>query len=368
MIFIDLKAQQKLIRKNIDLNIKKVLDHGQYIMGPEVFEVEEKLARYVGVKHCMAVSSGSDALLIAMMALGIGPGDEVITSPFTFIATVEMIVLLGAKPIYVDIEQETYNIDPSKIRSAITKKTKLILPVSLFGHCANFDVINGIAGEFGLPVLEDGAQSFGAVQNGKMSCSLSTIGCTSFFPSKPLGCYGDGGAIFTNDANLAKSIREIRNHGQDRRYHHSLIGVNGRLDTIQAAILLSKFKIFTQEILERNKIGSRYNKLFDNKRFLIKTPKTLPGNIHIFAQYSILVENRDSLSKELLKMNIPTTVHYPVPIHKQPVFKTNEFHLPLSEYISDRVLSLPMHPYLNTTDQQKIVDQCLNIISRKNGL
>lgn len=360
MNFIDLKAQQKLIRKNIDLNIKKVLDHGQYIMGPEVFELEEKLAQYVGVDHCMAVSSGSDALLIAMMALGIGPGDEVITSPFTFIATVEMIVLLGAKPIYVDIEQETYNIDPGGIKAVITKKTKLILPVSLFGHCANFDIINRIASEFGLPVLEDGAQSFGAVQNGKMSCGLSTIGCTSFFPSKSLGCYGDGGAIFTDDANLAKSIRKIRNHGQDKRYHHSLIGINGRLDTIQAAILLAKFKIFAHEILERNKIGCRYNKLFDNKDSLIKTPKTLNGNFHIFSQYSILVENRDNLSKELLEMGIPTAVHYPTCAHMQPAYRDVQCKLPVSEYISKKILCLPMHPYLDRREQDVIIKSILS--------
>jgi len=233
MNFIDLKAQQNLIRENIDRNIKKVLDHGCYINGPEVYELEVKLAEYVGVNNCIGVSSGSDALLISMMAMGIGPGDEVITSPFTFIATVEMIVLLGARPVYVDIDQ---------------------------------------------PVIEDGAQSFGAMYNGKMSCGLSTIGCTSFFPSKPLGCYGDGGAIFTNDDNLAKFLREIRNHGQDKRYHHSLIGINGRLDTIQAAILLAKFEIFPQEVLMRNNIGNQYTKLIRDRCPTIKPPSVLSGD------------------------------------------------------------------------------------------
>jgi len=335
MKFIDLKAQQDLIRTSIEANIKTVLGHGQYIMGPEVFELEKKLAQYVGVKYCISTSSGSDALLIAMMALGIGPGDEVITSPFTFIATVEMIVLLGAEPVYVDIEEETFNIDPIKIKDSITKKTKLIIPVSLFGQCANFDAINDIANEFELPVLEDAAQSFGSMQNGKMSCGLSTIGCTSFFPSKPLGCYGDGGAIFTNDNKLAIIMRSLRIHGQNKRYHHSIVGVNGRLDTIQAAILLAKFKIFPQEILARNNIGKLYTKLINDLCSKITPPRVASGNLHIYSQYSILVDSRDLLSKELYRSGIPTSVHYPVPIHQQLAFKTSKFRLPVSPLCQD---------------------------------
>ena len=262
MEFVDLKKQQSLIKSQIDINIQKVLNHGRYIMGPEVSELEEKLADYVGVKHCVSVSSGSDALLIAMMAIGIGLGDEVITTPFTFVATVEMIVLLGAKPVFVDIDVHTYNINHTKIESAITSKTRLILPVSLYGQCANMEVINKISNKYGLPVLEDGAQSFGATYKGKKSCGLSTVGCTSFFPSKPLGCYGDGGAIFTNDDYLAKKIRQIRLHGQESRYHHTMIGINGRLDTIQAAILLAKFDIFPKEVEMRQKVGEKYNQMF----------------------------------------------------------------------------------------------------------
>ena len=363
MNFIDLKAQQKLIRKNIDLNIKKVLDHGQYIMGPEVLEIEEKLALYADVKHCVSVSSGSDALLIAMMALGIGPGDEVVTTPFTFVSTVEMIVLLGAKPVFVDIDNETYNINPSEIENAITKRSRLILSVSLFGQCPDMDAINAIATKYKLPVLEDGAQSFGATQNGKKSCNLSTIGCTSFFPSKPLGCYGDGGAIFTNNDSISKSLREIRNHGQNKRYNHRLIGINGRLDTIQAAILLAKINIFPQEVLARNNIGSIYNDLFANKSSIIKAPVILNGNTHVFSQYSILVEDRDRLAKELLKIGIPTSIHYPIPLHRQPAFSTSDSQLPFSEYVSSRILSLPMHPYLELIDQQRIVDECVSIVN-----
>lgn len=364
MNFIDLKAQQELIRKNIDSNIKKVLDHGQYIMGPEVFELEEKLAHYVGVKNCIGVSSGTDALLVSMIALGIGPGDEVITSPFTFVSTAEMIALLGAKPIYVDIDEDTYNINPSEIENAITTRTRLILSVSLFGQCSDMNKINAIAKKYRLPVIEDGAQSFGSMYHGKMSCSLSSIGCTSFFPSKPLGCYGDGGAIFTNDDDIAKSLREIRNHGQEKRYHHSLIGINGRLDTIQAAILLAKIEIFPQEVLMRNNIGNKYTNLISERCPTIKSPNVLDGNTHIYSQYSILVEDRDSLRRGLLEKGIPTAVHYPIPIHRQMAFKTSEFSLPVSEIVSDRILSLPMHPYLEPISQELIVNECAAIINR----
>jgi len=261
MDFIDLKTQQQRIKTSIDANMATVLAHGRYIMGPEVGELEERLADYVGVDHAIGVASGTDALLIAMMALGVGHGDEVITTPFSFIATAETIVLLGAKPVFVDIDPKTYNIDPNLIEDAITKRTKAIMPVSLYGQCADYDAINAIAVNHDIPVIEDGCQSFGATYKGKRSCALTTIGGTSFFPSKPLGCYGDGGACFTNDDELAKAMREIRVHGQDRRYHHSHIGINGRLDTLQAAILLAKMEIFEDEVLARERIGARYSKL-----------------------------------------------------------------------------------------------------------
>ena len=363
MNFIDLAAQQNLVRESIDLNINKVLDHGQYIMGPEVAELELLLAEYIGAKNCVSVSSGSDALLISMMALGISPGDEVITTPFTFVSTVEMIVLLGAKPVYVDIDEDTYNIDHKKIEKAITKKTRLIISVSLFGQCPDMTAINKVAKKYKLPVIEDGAQSFGSSQNGNNSCNLSTLGCTSFFPSKPLGCYGDGGAIFTNNDEIAVALKKIRNHGQIRRYQHHMLGVNGRLDTIQAAILLAKFEIFPQELLNRNSIGTKYNDLFKEKCSSIKTPIIGVGNTHIFSQYSILVEERDKLAGDLLKVGIPTSIHYPTPVHKQVAFLTNEFSLPISEYVAERIISLPMHPYLKPSEQKKIVDECASIIN-----
>jgi UDP-2-acetamido-2-deoxy-ribo-hexuluronate aminotransferase len=363
MEFIDLKRQQKIIKLDLDTRIQEVLKHGKYIMGPEVYELEKNLESYVGVRNCIAVSSGTDALLISMMALGIGPGDEVITSPFTFVANVEMIALLGAKPVFVDIEYETYNINTTLIEKAITEKTKLILSVSLFGQCPNMTKINELAKKYKLPVIEDGAQSFGATQNNKKSCGLSTIGCTSFFPSKTLGCYGDGGAIFTDDLNIAELLRKIRSHGQNQRYSHQLIGINGRLDTIQAAILLSKLSIFPQEVFSRNNIGNYYNELFSKTSLKIKTPVIQKNNTHVFSQYSILVENRDKLIVNLNKAGIPTAVHYPIPLHKQRAFLTSEFNLEVSEEVSSKILSLPMHPYLEQSDQEMIVDTCLSLVN-----
>ena len=356
MEFIDLKKQQEKIRSEIDLSIRKVLDHGKYILGPEVFELEKTLAKYVGVSHCISVSSGTDALLISMMALGIKAGDEVITTPFTFIAAVEAIKLLGAKPIYVDIEKNTYNLDPNKIEEAITDRTKLILPVSLFGQCVNMDSINKIAKKYLLPVLEDGAQSFGATYKGRKSCSMSTIGCTSFFPSKPLGCYGDGGAIFTNDDELATKIKSIRVHGQDKRYHHALLGLNGRLDTIQAAILIIKFKIFNNEILLRNKVAAFYTKKLNATNLDVDTPFISKDNTSVYAQYAILVDNRKKVVSRLTKNKIPTAIHYPVPAHMQPAYQDIKAKLPVSECVSKKILCLPMHPYLNKCEQDMIVD------------
>ncbi len=354
MDFINLKTQQNRIKKQLDINIAKVLAHGHYIMGPEVNELEEKLADYIGAKYCVGVSSGSDALLIAMMALEISPGDEVITTPFTFIATAEMIKLLGAKPVFIDIDPQTYNLDPAKIKSAITANTKLIIPVSLYGQCADMDAINAVAKQYNLPVLEDGAQSFGATYNGNKSCNLSTLGCTSFFPSKPFGCYGDGGAIFTNDESLARAMSEIRLHGQNRRYSHPRLGINGRLDTIQAAILLAKFEIFTDEVVRRNKVGEQYTAQINKMHPTIVTPKIRPNCTSVYAQYSILVNNREQFIVKLKKLGIPTVVHYPTPLHLQPPFYNNKLNFPVVENVATRVVSLPMHPYLSTKDIERV--------------
>lgn len=356
MQFVDLKSQQDRIRSMIEVNIKKVLDHGKYIMGPEVFELEERLADYVGVKHCIGVSSGTDALLISMMTLGVGHGDEVVTTPFTFVATGEMIALLGAKPVFVDIDPKTYNIDASKIEAAITPKTKVIIPVSLYGQCAEFDEINAIAERHGLPVIEDGAQSFGATYKGRKSCNLSTIGCTSFFPSKPLGGYGDGGACFTDDDNLAKVMREIRVHGQDKRYHHPKIGINGRLDTLQAAIVLAKLDIFSDEVKFRGEIGARYSCMIEERCPEVTPPYIVPGNSSVYGQYTVQMDNRDKITARFSKAGIPFAVHYPIPLNQQPALKTSDFNLSVAEALSERVLSLPMHTYLRKSDQDRVIN------------
>jgi UDP-2-acetamido-2-deoxy-ribo-hexuluronate aminotransferase len=355
MEFIDLKTQYSQIHESVNQRIQKVLDHGKYIMGPEVAELEEKLADFTGAKNCIAVSSGTDALLISMMALDIKPGDEVITTPFTFIATGEMIALLGAIPVFVDIEPETYNIDPSKIEAAITSKTKAIMPVSLYGQCADLDRINDIAANHDIPVIEDAAQSFGATYKGRHSCNLSTVGCTSFFPSKPLGGYGDSGACFTNDDELANVIRQIRVHGQDRRYHHPRVGINGRMDTIQAAILLAKLEIFNDEVKARADIGHRYTELILQHCPDITPPHLEEGNTSVFAQYTILVDNRSEIQEALKKAGIPTAVHYPVPLNKQPALETTSFKLDIADKLSEQVMSLPMHPYLTAEEQESIV-------------
>lgn len=370
MDFIDLNAQQALIRAQIEDNIKRVLDHGKYIMGPEVTQLEEQLSEFVGVKHCIGVSSGTDALLVAMMALGIGAGDEVITTPFTFIATGEMIALLGANPVFVDIDPKTYNIDPDGIAAAITSKTRAIMPVSLYGQCAEFDAINQIADKHGIPVIEDGAQSFGAEYKGRKSCALSTIGCSSFFPSKPLGGYGDSGACFTDDDELAKAMREIRVHGQDRRYHHPRIGLNARMDTMQAAILLAKMQIFPDEVTSRSDIGQRYtdmiidsHKQTDKQEDFPIPPYIESYNTSVYAQYTVSVENRSNVLEALKQQDIPTAVHYPVALHKQPVFNDQAPQLPLATQLSERVMSLPMHPYLQADEQKTIVDALVSAVN-----
>ncbi|HEB97159.1 MAG TPA: DegT/DnrJ/EryC1/StrS family aminotransferase [Sedimenticola thiotaurini] len=355
MNFIDLKTQYARIEEQVQARIQDVFRHGRFVMGPEVDELEQRLAELVGVKHCIGVSSGTDALLVAMMALGIGPGDEVITTPFTFIATGEMIALLGAKPVFVDIDERTFNIDPDGIGRAITDRTRAIMPVSLYGQCADMDRINGIAADHGLPVIEDAAQSLGATYRGRQSCALSTIGCTSFFPSKPLGGYGDGGACFTDDDDLARLMREIRVHGQDRRYHHPRIGINGRLDTLQAAMLLPKLDIFPEEVALRAECGARYTRLIGERCPDIVPPHIAPDNTSVFAQYTILVPDREATRQRLQAAGIPTAVHYPVPLNRQPALATDEFDLPVAERLSGRVISLPMHPYLKETEQMEVV-------------
>ena len=363
MQFIDLKKQQDRIRNTIEENIKKVLDHGQYILGPEVAELEERLADYVGVEHCIGVASGTDALQAAMMALEIGPGDEVITTPFTFIATGEMIALLGAKPVFVDIDSQTFNIDPQHIEAAITPKTKAIVPVSLYGQCADMDAINAIADKHGLPVIEDAAQSLGATYKGRQSCSLSTIGCTSFFPAKPLGAYGEAGACFTNDDNLANIMRQIRVHGQDRRYHHARLGFNGRLDTLQAAILLAKLDIFPDEVVARKDIGAQYTQLIQQVEKPITAPYIAEGNTSVFAQYTIQIDDRDNVAQKLNEQGIPTAVHYPIPLNHQPAMNQSDVQLPVTEVAAKRVMSLPMHPYLEKKDQLLIIQMLADAIS-----
>ncbi|RDE95875.1 DegT/DnrJ/EryC1/StrS family aminotransferase [Aggregatibacter aphrophilus] len=355
MEFIDLKAQQERIKAKIDAGIQKVLTHGQYILGPEVTELEEKLAAYTGAKYCISCANGTDALQIAQMALGIGVGDEVITPGFTYIATAETVALLGAKPVYVDVDPKTYNLDVNKLEAAITPRTKAIIPVSLYGQCADFDAINQVAQKYNLPVIEDAAQSFGATYKGRKSCNLSTISCTSFFPSKPLGCYGDGGAIFTNDEELATVIRQIARHGQDRRYHHIRIGVNSRLDTLQAAILLPKLEILEDEILARNVVAENYNDLF-NAAGIMTTPFVEEHNRCAWAQYTIQVENRTEVQEKLKAQGIPTAVHYPIPLNKQPAVADAQVSLPVGDRIAECVMSLPMHPYLTVEEQQVIVE------------
>src|SRR5690554_6418040 len=352
--FIDLQAQQARIREQIDAGIRRVLEHGQYILGPEVGELEERLADYTGARYCITCANGTDALQIAQMALGIGPGDEVITPGFTYIATAETVALLGAKPVYVDIDPRTYNLDPTLLEAAITPRTKAIIPVSLYGQCADFDAINAIAAKYGIPVIEDAAQSFGATYKGKRSCNLTTIACTSFFPSKPLGCYGDGGAIFTNDDELAVVLRQIARHGQDRRYHHVRVGVNSRLDTLQAAILLPKLAILDEEIAARQQVAARYVELLADAP--VVTPYVESHNVSVYGQYTVRVSDREQVQAELKDAGVPTAVHYPIPLNKQPAVADAGASLPVGDSVAEVVLSLPMHPYLSENDQGIVVD------------
>lgn len=354
MEFIDLKSQYQQLKPRIDAAIQRVLDHGQFILGPEVAELEEKLVAYTGAKYCISVANGTDALQIALMALGVGPGDEVITPGFTYIATAETVALLRAKPVYVDIDARTYNLNPALLEAAITPRTKAIIPVSLYGQCADFDAINAIAARHGIPVIEDAAQSFGASYKGRKSCNLSTIACASFFPSKPLGCYGDGGAIFTSDDELAKVIRQIARHGQDRRYHHVRVGVNSRLDTLQAAILLPKLAVFDEEMTLRQQVAARYARLLDEAG-IETAPFVASHNISAWAQYTVRVPGRDAVQKAMGDAGVPTAVHYPIPLNRQPAVKDAEARLPVGDEVAGQVMSLPMSPGLSAADQQRVV-------------
>lgn len=358
--FIDLKTQYHALKPQIQARINAVLEHGQYIMGPEVKELEDKLATYTGSRHCITVASGTEALLMSLMALGIKPGDEVITTPFTFVATAEVIVLLGAKPIFVDVEPDTGNIDASLIEAKISNKTKAIMPVSLYGQTADMDEINTIAASHGnIPVIEDAAQSFGATYKGRKSCNLSTIGCTSFFPSKPLGCYGDGGAIFTNDDALAQAMREIRVHGQSQRYVHTRVGVGGRMDTIQCAVVLAKLERFDWEVEQRKIIGKNYSDLLKKIELSneIKLCSIKADRTSVYAQYTIFVKGREQLQKCLNDAGIPTAVHYPIPLNEQEAYK----HLccpdctPIAQELAKQVMSLPMSPSLVAADQARVL-------------
>ena len=361
MQFVDLAAQQARIKDQIDQNIQKVLAHGKYILGPEVTELEEKLAAYCGAKHCISVANGTDALQIAQMALGVGHGDEVIVPGFSYIATAETPAVLGAKPVYVDIDPRTYNLNPEKLEAAITPRTKAIIPVSLYGQCADFDAINAIAEKHGIPVIEDGAQSFGASYKGHKSCNLTTIGCTSFFPSKPLGCYGDGGAIFTNDDELATILRQIARHGQDRRYHHIRVGVNSRLDTLQAAILLPKLALLEEEVQLRNKVAENYSRLLNDAGFEA-TPFIEDHNVSAWAQYTVRINNRTSVQEKLKEAGVPTAVHYPIPLNKQPAVADAKTELPVGDAVAELVLSLPMHPYLEEVSQERAVSALKSVV------
>ena len=354
--FIDLKAQYQALKPTIDARIQRVLDHGQYIMGPEVRELEDRLQAYTGAKHCITVASGTEALLISLMALGIEPGDEIITTPFTFVATAEVIVLLGGKPVFVDIEPDTCNIDASKIEAKITSRTKAIMPVSLYGQVADMDEINAIAEKHHLSVIEDAAQSFGAEYKGQKSCNLSTFGCTSFFPSKPLGCYGDGGAIFTSDDALAVACREIRVHGQSKRYVHTRLGVGGRMDTIQCAVVLAKLERFDWELAQRQRLGNRYMQRLAG--FDMSPVATRPDRTSVHAQYTIRVRDREAMQKRLGDAGIPTAVHYPVPLNDQPAYR----HLccpdctPLAARAAREVMSLPMSADLSDAGQDRVLE------------
>ena len=360
MEFIDLKTRLAKLRGEFDARVAAVLDHGRFILGPEVAELEEALAEYVGVKHCVGVASGTDSLLIALMALKIGPGDEVITVPYTWISSAEVVALTGATPVFVDIDETTWNMNPELLEKAITERTKAIMPVGIYGQTADMNAIDEIAARHNLPVIEDAAQSFGATYHGKKSCALSQIGSTSFFPSKPLGGFGDGGALFTDDDGLAEIFRQIRVHGQAGKHHHPIVGLNGRLDTLQAAMLLTAFDHFPMEVEQRQQIAARYDVLLTEANLpAVSLPQIAEGSTSVYAQYTLLSPERDVLQAKLQAAGIPAVAYYAKPLHLQPVFE----HLghcpgdyPVTESIAAQCLSLPMSAYLTQEDQGAVVD------------
>ena len=374
MQFIDLKAQYLSYKAEIDSAMAMVLDHGHFIMGPEIAELEAKLSEYVGVKHCLTVSSGTHSLEIALRALGIGLGDEVVTVPFTWISTSEVVCLVGATPRFVDIDPKTFCMDVSQLEDAITPCTKAILPVSLFGQMPDYAKIRAIADRHGIVVIEDGAQSFGATRSDadgtyrSCSCKWTQIASTSFFPAKPLGCYGDGGALFTNDDNLAARIKAIRTHGGERRHYHTLVGTNGRLDTLQAAVLLAKFAHFDEEVKKRAEVGARYAELLEveTRTKKLETPIVDPANTSVWAQYTIRVPNRDEVGAKLKERGVPTSVYYPKCLHEQPVFASLGYKwgdFPEAERASREVLSLPMSPFLTEADQNLVVNALKEVVN-----
>ena len=363
MEFVDLKTQYRRYQTEVDERIRRVLEHGRFIMGPEIEELEKDLAARVGVKHCITVANGTQSLEIALRALDIGPGDEVVTVPFTWISTAEAISLTGAKPVFVDIDPSTYNINVELIEAAITPRTKALLPVSLFGQMPDYALINATAARHGLPVIEDAAQSFGATQKGQPSCGITTIGSTSFFPAKPLGCYGDGGALFTNDDALAHKMKAIRTHGGIQRHDHPILGTNGRFDTLQAAVLLAKLPHFEWELKQRTRLGARYSSLLQSSCFV---PSVAAGNTHVYAQYTIRLPNRDKVAEQLKSRGIPFGIYYPKCLHEQPVFASLGLtwgDFPEAEKASREVLSLPLHPFLTEADQDHVVKTLTDILA-----
>lgn len=355
--FIDLRAQFRAYEPEIRAQIDEVLSSSCFIMGPKAQELERRLADLAASRHAVACSSGTDALLLALMALGVRAGDEVVTSPFTFVATAEVVALLGAKPVFADVDPATYNIDPDRIEEVLTRRTRGIIAVSLFGQCAPMEEIGKIAAEYGLFVVEDGCQSFGATRHGRPSCGFPHVGTTSFFPSKPLGCFGDGGMVFTSDDGLAERVRALRNHGQWERYRHRFVGINGRLDEIQAAVLLAKLQHFGEELAARAKKGAYYSERLGD---VVTVPAVAPGNTHVFAQYSIRTSARDALAAHLEENGIPTAIHYPVPLHRQEAFSGlgyAEGDFPVAEAVAREILSLPMSPFLRREDQDEVIRQ-----------
>lgn len=359
--FIDLKIQYKALKESIDQRIQKVLEHGAFVNGPEISELERALEKFTGAKHALACSNGTDALLVPLMALGIGPGDEVITTAFSFIATAEVIVLAGATPIYVDIDPKTFNLDVALLEKAITPKTKAIMPVSLYGQIADMNEINAIAKKHGLHVIEDAAQSFGATYQGQKSCATSNYAGTSFFPAKPIGCYGDGGAIFTNDSSMATAMKEIREHGSEKRYFHTRIGLNARLDTLQCAILLAKLERYPWEIEQRDRLGKAFNQAFQElSQYGITIPEVKADRKSVWAQYTVRAKNRDNFQKKLTELGVPTSIHYPMIMADQPAYKNlsgDTTKLVEARKAAQEVLSLPLYPDMSNEIFNQIVDK-----------